>query len=134
MERGGSLMAVVPDESDKQWRKRLGLIASFAVVGAGLGWWWATLREADQPAWAGAIGSLVSSVGAFAAAVAAVWIADRDRRTRIRDRSELAMVATAFVYMDLQKIAVFGCQLHKFLLDLSRVENGKPYAAPITNI
>jgi hypothetical protein len=89
--------------------------------------WWLSLTAADQGAW-------ISGLGAFAAALTAVWIAGRERRIRNREKRDLTMVATAFVYMDIQQIAVFGCHLHGFVLKLSKVENGKPTIAEITNI
>lgn len=81
--------------------------------------WWLSLNAADQGAW-------VAGLGAFAAAFAALWISDQDRRRRKWEQSDRADVCAHYVTIDLQRLADSIVRLRRALLsiDLSKQHSG----------
>lgn len=92
------------------------------------------LNATEQAGWAGAIGSLLAAAAAAFAAWAALHVAGKDRRYREQLRSEASVVAASFMYSDISKLAIFGCELNRAAIELSQAKPGDDLALNILTI
>jgi hypothetical protein len=126
MRMGISRMDVVRSDCIGTGIRSLLVVLLSALVGGNLGYVWAQLSATDRPAWASAIGSIVSGLGAMGAAVTALHISDRDRRTTMLERHEQGHLSAWYLTTHLQRIAEFSLRVHGALLavDLGRADVG----------
>jgi hypothetical protein len=89
--------------------------------------WWLSLTAADQGAW-------VAGLGAFAAAFAALWISDQDRRRRNREQIDRADICAHYVIVDLQRIADSIVRLRRALLAIDLAKQHLGFANEIYSI
>lgn len=97
-----------------------------AMAGGDAGYAWAQLSPSDKPAWAAAVGSIVSGLAALGAAIIALYISDRDRRAVRREKREQGHVCAWYLTTHLQRAAEFSLRIHRALLavDISKPDAG----------
>lgn len=89
--------------------------------------WWLSLTAADQGAW-------ISGIGAFAAALAAVWVSGRERRRRDQERAELARTAGQYLYADILRLANEATSAKLNIALLAEFASSDPYALNVSLI
>src|ERR1700722_15016677 len=89
--------------------------------------WWLSLTAADQGAW-------ISGIGAFSAALAAVWVSGRERRRRDPERGKLARTTGQYLYADILRLANEATSAKLNIALLAEFASSDPYALNVSLI